>query len=131
MMRDQAVLYVEDEDLIRDLVAIALEDAGFEVAVAENGAAAFDALDEDADPFCAVVTDINLGSGPDGWAVACRARELNDDLPVVYVSGGGGHEWRSKGVPDSVLIAKPFKVAQIVSAVLSLLNKVRRKPPSP
>jgi DNA-binding response OmpR family regulator len=127
MSDPHAVLYVEDESLIRELASIALEEAGFEVVAAENGAAAFDALDGNADPFCAIVTDVDLGGGPDGWAVAHRARELDDALPVIYVSGASGHEWQLKGVPHSVMISKPFKMAQIVSAVLSLVKKVRRK----
>jgi len=125
-----AVLYVEDETLVRELVAAGLEDAGYDVAVAENGTAAFDALDNDADPFCAIVTDVNLGTGPDGWAVANRARELNQDLPVIYVSGASGHEWRSKGVPHSIMLTKPFTVAQIVNAISSLMNKVRGNRPN-
>jgi DNA-binding response OmpR family regulator len=120
-----AVLFVEDEVIIRELAAMALEAAGFDVVTAENGAAAFDALDDSADPFCAVITDVNLGVGPDGWAVARRARELNHALPVVYVTGASGHEWKSKGVPQSVMIAKPFNPAQIVVALASLLRKDR------
>jgi DNA-binding response OmpR family regulator len=127
MSAARAVLYVEDESLIRELVTNALEEAGFKVAVAENGTAALVALDDDTTPFCAIVTDVNLGPGPDGWAVAHRARELNDVLPVIYVSGASGHEWQSRGVQHSIMIAKPFKVAQIVSAVSSFLKKVRRK----
>lgn len=118
----RSVLYVEDEPLIRDLAAMALEEAGFDVVVAENGAAALDMLDDDADPFCAVVTDVNLGAGPDGWEVARHARQLNRCLPVVYVSGAGGHEWKSKGVPNSVMITKPFTPTQIVILIVSLLG---------
>jgi CheY-like chemotaxis protein len=95
----QAVLYVDDEVMIRELAASELEEAGFEVVFAESGAAALDALDNDADPFCAIVTDVNLGAGPNGWEVARRARELNDALPVVYVSGASGQEWQSNCVP--------------------------------
>lgn len=127
MLAAQAVLYVEDDSLIRELVTVVLEDAGFDVAVAENGDAALHALDCDADPFCAVVTDVNLGAGPDGWTVAHRARELNSELPVVYVSGASGHEWPSKAVPHSVLIAKPFTVTQLVTAISTLVQKVRLK----
>jgi len=36
----QAVLYVEDDDLIRELSAVALEEVGFKVVVAESGTAA-------------------------------------------------------------------------------------------
>jgi DNA-binding response OmpR family regulator len=125
MPDDRAVLYVEDEPLIRELGATELRDAGFEVVAAESGTAAFDALDNDAAPFCAIVTDVNLGDGPDGWEVARHARELNDALPVIYVSGANGHEWQRKGVPNSVMIAKPFKMAQIVKAICALLRKLR------
>ena len=45
MTADRAVLYVEDEPVLRELVAMILEDAGFEVVTAENGVAAFHALD--------------------------------------------------------------------------------------
>ena len=100
-----------------------LEDAGFNVVIAENGAAAFDALDDNADPFCAVITDVNLGAGPDGWAVARRARELNHTLPVIYVSGASGHEWQANGVPNSVIVAKPFSPTQIVLVISTLLMK--------
>jgi DNA-binding response OmpR family regulator len=123
MSDSQAVLYVEDDALMREIATMILEDAGFEVVVAENAAAAFEALDDNADPFCAIVTDIQLGSGPDGWAVARRARELNDALPVVYVSGTSSQEWQSKGVPHSIMLSKPFTSEQMVCVVSSLLMR--------
>jgi CheY-like chemotaxis protein len=74
------------------------------------------------EPFCAVVTDINLGDGPDGWAVAKHGRELNRELPVVYVTGANGHQWQSEGVPDSLLVKKPFTSAQILDAIRAVLQ---------
>jgi CheY-like chemotaxis protein len=120
--RPATVLYVEDESLILDVMSLSLEDAGFQVVTAENGAAALDALDDDPDAFCALVTDINLGRGPDGWEVAKHARALKHDLPVVYVSGASGHEWTRRGVPNSVLVAKPFTPTRLVNALASLLT---------
>jgi len=70
MFDDQAVVYVEDEDLLGKLAVATLEDAGFEVVLTENGNAALEILDDNADPFCAVITDVNLGPGPDGWSIA-------------------------------------------------------------
>jgi DNA-binding response OmpR family regulator len=122
MPHTQAVLYVEDDDLVRELSAKALEEAGFKLVVAASGAAAFRALADDADPFCAMVTDVDLGAGRDGWEVARRGRELNDTLPVIYVSGGSGNEWQSKGVRNSIMIVKPYKITQIVSAISALLK---------
>jgi DNA-binding response OmpR family regulator len=123
MSARKTVLYVEDEPLIREISVLALEDAGFEVVVAENGRAALNALAKDALPISAVVTDINLGQGPNGWEVAKRARELHDALPVIYVTGADGQDWRTKGAQHSVMIGKPFTPDQLVAAVGSLLRR--------
>jgi DNA-binding response OmpR family regulator len=117
----KAILYVEDEPLLRELAAVILEDAGFEVVTADNGGAAFEALDDNGEPWCAVITDVNLGHGPDGWAVARHARDLNRKLPVVYITGGSPHQWQANGVPNSILITKPFDPRQIVEAIRTLL----------
>jgi CheY-like chemotaxis protein len=122
MSADQAVLYVEDEPLLRELAAVILEDAGFEVVTAESGTAAFEALDDNGEPFCAMITDVNLGEGPDGWAVAKRARSLNRNLPVVYVTGASAHQRQAEAVPNSLMVTKPFTSAQIVNAVRSVLG---------
>jgi CheY-like chemotaxis protein len=57
-----------------------------------------------------------------GWDVARHGRETNPDLPVVYVTASERHDWASRGVPNSVLIAKPFAPAQVLIAVSQLLN---------
>jgi DNA-binding response OmpR family regulator len=45
-------------------------------------------------------------------------------MPVIYMTGTHGEEWTSKGVPNSVLLAKPFAPAQLVTAIANLLNTV-------
>jgi DNA-binding response OmpR family regulator len=73
--------------------------------------------------YRAVVTDINFGRNKiDGWDVARRAREIDPDFPVVYMSGKDADHWASKGVPNSIMLAKPFAPAQLVTAVSQLLN---------
>jgi two-component system cell cycle response regulator CpdR len=127
MRDDRSVLFVEDEDLIRELTAPELEEAGYGVVVVESGDDALEALDGNANPFCAIVTDVNLGAGADGWEVGKRARDLDDDIPVIYVSGGSAHEWNSKGVPNSVLVRKPFTSSQLIAAIRRLLQKIGRR----
>ena len=117
------VLVVEDEALIMELIEPALAEAGYSILVAHSGGEAFKHLEQEADaPIKALVTDIGLGSGPSGWEVATRARELHPEIPVVYMSGARAADWSSKGVPNSVIIQKPFAPAQIVTAVSQLLN---------
>ena len=111
------VLYVEDEALIQELGITALEEAGFCVSAHLSGADAVEALGNDGLSFRALVTDIDLSGQPNGWDLARLARERLPDLPVIYVSGGSSHEWTSRGVPGSVLVAKPYAAAQLVVAV--------------
>jgi len=117
-----AVLVVDDEQLIADLIQDALQDAGFEVLVANDGDWAMAMLDDRAMTFAALVTDINIGGGPDGWAVARHSREVNPALPVVYMTGAAADEWPVHGVPQSILVCKPFVTGQIVTALATLLN---------
>ena len=118
------IFVVEDEHPIRDLLEDALKEGGFAVATAAEGAQAIQML-ETADPdYRALVTDVHLPPGElTGWDVAKRARELNPEIPVVYMTGAAGHDWASNGVPNSVLVPKPFAAAQVVTAVAQLLNQ--------
>jgi len=99
-----------------------LRDAGFELEVAKSGSQALTILEAETKTLCGVITDINLGEGPDGWQVARHARELSSQIPVVYMSGGSGHEWTSHGVPNSTMVSKPFAPAQIITAISAQLN---------
>lgn len=117
------VLLIEDEALIIDVLEAALTDSGYEVIKAQNGTKALEEIEADVSRFRAVATDIRLGSGPDGWLVATRARELAPHMPVVYMSGDSTHDWASKGVPGSVILAKPFAPAQLVTAVSALATE--------
>ena len=122
------LLIVEDEEEVRSLLEDALRESGFELELAKSGEAALAVLESRQDSLRGLVTDINLGPGPDGWAVAKRGRELIPYLPVVYMTGAAGHEWTSKGVPHSTLVAKPFAPAQIITAISALMNSSDSRP---
>ena len=115
------LLYVEDETLTQGLVETALREAGFAVLTASDGHEALAQLDAHKATVRGLITDINLGDCPDGWAVARSARQSISGLPVLYVSGACEHEWTANGVPNSLMIAKPFAPAQIVVGISSLL----------
>jgi DNA-binding response OmpR family regulator len=117
------ILVVEDDYLIQSVVEESLTDGGFEIIIASSGEEAVELLDVSKGKHRALVTDINLGPDKiDGWEVARHAREIDPDFPVVYVSGKDADDWASKGVPNSIMIAKPFAPAQLVTAVSQLLN---------
>jgi CheY-like chemotaxis protein len=87
-------------------------------------------LDASDGKYRALVTDVNLGRDRmDGWEAAKRAREIDPAFPVVYMSGDSSDDWGSKGVPNSIMLEKPFAPAQLVTAVSQLLNA--RPPTAP
>jgi DNA-binding response OmpR family regulator len=118
------ILVVEDDHLIQSVVEETLTDGGFEIVIASSGENALELLDASEGKYRALVTDINLGRDKiDGWDVARHAREIDPDFPVIYVSGKDADDWASKGVPNSIMLAKPFAPAQLVTAVSQLLNR--------
>jgi DNA-binding response OmpR family regulator len=116
------VLVVEDDDAIQTIVETALTDAGFEPAIAPSGEEAVTLLQGRKSNYRALVTDISLRGKMDGWEVAHQAREIDPDFPIVYMSGRNATEWASKGVPNSIMLEKPFAPAQLVTAIANLLN---------
>jgi DNA-binding response OmpR family regulator len=116
------ILVVEDDPAAGDELKRALEAAGFRVMLVESGEKATSAFDENAGEIGGLVADVKLGGNINGWDVARHAREVDQDLPVVYVTGFHVEDWASQGVPKSMLVQKPFAPAQIITAISSLLN---------
>jgi CheY-like chemotaxis protein len=116
------VFIVDDEPMIIKNLRLALEKSGYAVTTASSGDEAMVLIETKACDFRALVTDVDLPGKVTGWEVAHRARELNPVLPVVYMTGAAAHEWSANGVPESVLLTKPFALVQMVTAVAQLMN---------
>ncbi len=116
------ILVVEDDEPIQGIVEDALTDGGFEPAIAPSGEEAVTLLKGNKGKYCALVTDIKLRGSMCGWEVARQAREINPDFPIIYMTGAHAEEWASQGVPNSIMLVKPFAPAQLVTAVSQLLN---------
>ena len=102
------VLVVEDDAPVQTIVEEALTDGGFEPAIAASGEEAVTLLMGIKGKYRALVTDVQLRGVMDGWEVAKRAREIDPEFPIVYMTGGHAAEWPSHGVPNSILLTKPF-----------------------
>jgi len=117
-----AILVVEDDNLLQTFIEEALSDGGFEPTITASGEEAITLLKGRKGKYRALVTDINLRDKMDGWEVAQLAREIDPGFPVVYTSGTAVADWASKGVPNSMMLSKPFAPAQLLTAVANLLN---------
>lgn len=127
MDNEVVLLLVEDENLTMMMAEEALQSGGYAVIAAATGAEAMGHLDSDDLRISGVITDIGLGSGPNGWDVAHHARRLHPNMPIIYTTSENIGEWPIQGVPTSVLLQKPYASAQLVTAISALLVEVQSK----
>jgi CheY-like chemotaxis protein len=120
-VEEPTLLFVEDESLLVLVAQEALEAGGYSLIVAADGATALNILDKDFARFAGLLTDVRLGSGTNGWEVARHARKLQANLPIVYMTGDSAGDWPIEGVPNSVLVQKPYAPAQLVTAISTLM----------
>ncbi len=130
-MEPVCILVAEDEALLLIDFEGALIEAGFTVVAVASGGNAIERLRSADLSIQGIVTDIRLGDRLDGWDIARAAREIDPLIAVVYVSGDSAPEWASKGVPNSIMLEKPFAMAQLVTAISQLLNARQSGAPAP
>jgi len=120
------VLVVEDEPHIVESLSFLMKQAGFEVAVARDGAAAIRVIESR--PPDLVLLDVMLPRR-DGFDV-CREVRANPDwrgIRIVILSAKGHEQERRKGLElgaDDYII-KPFSTRDVVERVRALLNGSR------
>ena len=123
------VLLVEDEPLVRELLAEDMADAGLDVAEAPNAEAALGAAaaaGEAGRPPCVLVTDVDLGAGMDGLALAAEVRRRWPGVGVVYVTGRPSNlDGHALGARERFL-TKPFALARLTTAVRDLMGRSGR-----
>jgi len=115
------VLFVEDEELIRQIVAETLIEAGFEVTEACNGEAALGLLQE-RHGFDLLLTDVHMPGRLNGVDVARHMRSLWPEIPVVFVTGRPDtlHAFGSPGPRDRCVL-KPYRPTDALAAIRSSL----------
>ena len=124
-MRPFRVLIVDDDLILNFANCETLKDSGFDAVGVHCAAAAFEAVERAAE-LLALVTDIDLGTGPDGFEVARRARVANPHLPVVYISGTAEARFRSEGVDRSEFLRKPVRPCEIAEALRRVICRESR-----
>jgi CheY-like chemotaxis protein len=115
-----AVLVVEDDPQIREVLVTLLEDEGFVVEGARDGVAAIRLLDTKAplpEHFCLIVLDVMLPV-VSGLEILARL-ERDGKVPVVAMSASREHLAQAVLAGADIVIAKPFDLEQLLSQILS------------
>jgi len=120
-----AVLVVEDDTVVRLSLCECLEDAGLEILDAGNAAAALAILEKPPYRIIVLVTDLNLGPGDNGLALAAKARRRLPRLRVVYATGSPemlrGRQMR----PWERLFTKPYDIWRLRDDVTAIDQALR------
>ncbi len=116
------VLVVEDEALIREVLARELEDAGYAVLEAGTGDHALELLRNQQNGIGWLFTDIRLPGAIDGWRLAEEFRLSHPRRPVVYATAFS-EEWPQQ-VPGSIFMRKPYRPDQVVAAFRRLTHDI-------
>lgn len=116
------VLLVEDDEKLADVLMRALKGDGYEAIVARTGNGALEVMRHSPD-VAAVVLDIMIPA-PDGIEVCRRLRRAGWHGPIVLISALDGPEarGRSRSCGADVFLAKPFRLAELLQAVTTLVG---------
>lgn len=116
------ILYVEDDALLQLDGQIMLEAAGHEVILAADGLEGCEALRRHGPRLDVLLTDVQLGGAVDGWELAEFGRAINEELPVLYMTGSEGGEFSARSVAQAVIFLKPFAWPEVLRSVSGLLH---------
>ena len=119
------VLVIDDETIVCQIVTMALQRAGFDVAVAQNGEAAIEMFQAAADRFPVALVDWKL-PGMDGKETVARLRTISPAVKIIVSSGFARSEaaelFRETGIDD--YLQKPYKMSELVAIVNKYLDVV-------
>lgn len=134
------ILVVEDEDLIRDMLVLALTEEGFEVTTATDGRQALNLLcdpelRQGESPFDLIVLDLMLPQ-VNGLDLCRLLRHQGNHVPILILSAKGSETDRVLGLEVGAddYLTKPFSMRELIARCRALLRRHRLNgysPPSP
>ena len=120
-MSKTKVFYVEDELFLARIVKESLESRGFEVIMENDGAKAMDSFKKSKPDIC--VLDVMLPN-KDGFTIADEIRELDEDIPIIFLTAKTQTEDVVKGftLGGNDYVRKPFSMEELIVRLQNLLR---------
>ncbi len=127
-MAGQTVLIVDDEPNIVELARMYLEQAGFTVAAASDGAAALERIFADMPDF--IVLDLMLPE-VDGWEVCKRVR-ARSETPILMLTARDDDVDKIVGLELGAddYMTKPFNPRELVARIRAILRRIGASQPT-
>lgn len=126
------ILVVEDEELIREMLVLALEAEGYAIATAADGRTALSLLQKSSEvtqgevPFDLLILDLMLPQ-INGLDVCRLLRHQGNQIPILILSAKGSETDRVLGLEVGAddYISKPFSMRELVARCRALLRRQR------
>ena len=119
----ETILVVEDEPLIRWLLAQGLRESGYTLIESGDARQAMEAVDQAQARIDLLITDVVM-PGMSGVELAAHLRGRWPDIPVLFVSGYSDDELSQRGVDlsSAELLVKPFGQTHLIKTVRRILE---------
>lgn len=116
------ILVVEDDQLIRQMLTLLLEEQPYTVEVASDGSAAWDLLQ--AYSYDLVILDLTLPK-VDGLTLCRQIRHRGSQTPILMLTGRENHHDRALGLDAGAddYVTKPFDAEELLARVRALLRR--------
>jgi two-component system cell cycle sensor histidine kinase/response regulator CckA len=117
------IMVVDDEDSIRNLAAMVLENEGFHVLKARHSDEALLISDSYKDIVHLLLTDVRMDPFMNGCELAKCMRLLRPEICVLYISGFTNNAMVQQEVDEAraAFLAKPFSPRELLEKVRSVL----------
>ncbi|HKP54200.1 MAG TPA: response regulator transcription factor [Chloroflexia bacterium] len=116
------VLVIDDDLSIRELIAYALGDEGYQVDQASDGEAALEQIDRQHPDI--ILLDMKM-PGIDGWEFAKLYRERYDQrAPIIVVTAAKDAAQRGSTAEAASYLSKPFDLDMLIGRVSAIARRV-------
>jgi two-component system, OmpR family, phosphate regulon response regulator PhoB len=134
------ILLVEDEDLIREMIVLALEEEGYQVITATDGRTALDLVQDETkninqSAYDLIILDLMLPQ-VNGLDICRLLRYKGNNIPIIIISAKGTETDRVLGLEVGAddYLTKPFSMRELIARCRALLRRNKftnlEQPPS-
>jgi CheY-like chemotaxis protein len=123
LIHGEAILLIEDDPVLRELISGSLSDVGYRIVTAIDGDQAAQIISQSNGGIRLVIADVLLAGGETGPEVVRRIKTLQAELATIFISGHTREYWGdTHGFPDdAVFLRKPFKLRQLQTIIDQLV----------
>ncbi len=117
----ETILIIDDEEAIRELAKVTLENNGYAVLLAQNGVQGVAVFENHIDEIRLVLTDNDMPM-MDGPSAILAIKRMRSDIPVILASGATGDQGGLSSAEGVFALGKPYNLEQLLEAVSSALT---------